>query len=147
VGGLHVPAYVSFRPAFRAAHLFLSRSVLRPDGLAICFDVLSLSLVSAFAALVERSFARCFSCRFDEEFPTRFAMGASTRLIPANPLASMIIAHEGEPLFAQSEVALYRARAEELRLESAQTSWPDVRERVKKLAEEYELLADSLEPS
>jgi hypothetical protein len=74
-------------------------------------------------------------------------MGASTRLTPANPLASMIIAHEGEPLFAQSEVALYRARAEELRLESAQTSWPDVRERVKKLAEEYELLADSLEPS
>ena len=74
-------------------------------------------------------------------------MGASTRLTPANPLASMIIAHEGEPLFAQSEVALYRARAEELRLESAQTSWPDVRERVIRLAEEYELLADSLEPS
>jgi hypothetical protein len=74
-------------------------------------------------------------------------MGTSTRLTPANPLASMIIAHEGEPLFAQSEVALYRARAEELRLESAQTSWPDVRERVIRLAEEYELLADSLEPS
>jgi hypothetical protein len=57
----------------------------------------------------------------------------------------MIIAHEGEPLFAQSEVALYRARAEELRLEGAQTSWPDVRERVIRLAEEYELLADGLE--
>jgi hypothetical protein len=59
----------------------------------------------------------------------------------------MIIAHEEEPLFAQSEVALYRARAEELRLEGAQTSWPEVRERVLKLAEEYELLAGSLEPS
>jgi len=74
-------------------------------------------------------------------------MSISIPLAPANPLASMIIAHEGEPLFAQSEVALYRARAEELRLEGAQTSWPDVRERVIRLAEEYELLADSLEPS
>jgi hypothetical protein len=74
-------------------------------------------------------------------------MGASTRHTPANPLASMIIANEGEPLIAQSEVALYRARAEELRLEGAQTSWPDVRERVLRLAEEYELLADGLEPS
>ena len=72
-------------------------------------------------------------------------MGASTKHAPANPLASMIIAHEGEPLFAQSEVALYRARAEELRLEATQTSWPDVRERVLRLAEEYELLADSLD--
>ena len=72
-------------------------------------------------------------------------MGASTKHAPANPLASMIVAHEGEPLFAQSEVALYRARARELRLEAIQTSWPDVRERVLRLAEEYELLADSLD--
>jgi hypothetical protein len=48
----------------------------------------------------------------------------------------MIIAREGEPLFAQSEVALYRARAEELHLEGAQTSWPEVRERVLTLAEQ-----------
>jgi hypothetical protein len=74
-------------------------------------------------------------------------MGASTRHTPANRLASMIIAHEGEPLFAKSEVALYRARAEELRLEGAQTSWPEVRDRVLKLAEEYDSLADSLESS
>jgi Cys-tRNA synthase (O-phospho-L-seryl-tRNA:Cys-tRNA synthase) len=72
-------------------------------------------------------------------------MGASTKHAPANPLASMIVAHEGEPLFAQSEVALYQARARELRLEATQTSWPDVRERVLRLAEEYELLADSLD--
>ena len=45
----------------------------RPDSLAIRFDVLSLSLASAFAALVERSFVRCFSCRFVNEFPTRLA--------------------------------------------------------------------------
>ena len=74
-------------------------------------------------------------------------MDTSTPHTPANRLASMIIAHEGEPLFAQSDVALYRARAEELRLEGAQTSWPDVRERDIRLADEYELLADSLEPS
>jgi len=73
-------------------------------------------------------------------------MDTSPRDTPANPLTSMIIAHEGEPLIAQSEVALYRARAEELRVEGAQTSWPDVRERILRLAEEYELLADSLEP-
>ena len=72
-------------------------------------------------------------------------MGASIRFTPANPFASIIIAHEGEPLIAQSEVALYRARARELRLEAIQTSWPDVRERVRRLAEEYELLADSLD--
>ena len=74
-------------------------------------------------------------------------MATSTPYTPANPLASMIIAHEGEPLIAQSEVALYRARAKELHLEGAQTSWPDVRERVIRLAEEYERLADSLESS
>jgi hypothetical protein len=74
-------------------------------------------------------------------------MDTSAPYTPANPLASMIEAHEEEPLFAQSEVALYRARARELRLEGAQTSWPDVRERVTSLAEEYELLADSLESS
>ena len=59
----------------------------------------------------------------------------------------MIVAHEEEPLIAQSEVALYRARAKELHLEGAQTSWPDVRERIIRLAEEYERLADSLESS
>jgi hypothetical protein len=59
----------------------------------------------------------------------------------------MIVAHEEEPLIAQSEVALYRARAKELHLEGAQTSWPEVRERVIRLAEEYERLADSLESS
>ena len=74
-------------------------------------------------------------------------MATSTPYTPANPLASMIIAHEGEPLIAQSEVALYRARAKELHLEGAQTSWPDVRERIIRLAEEYERLADSLESS
>ena len=40
-----------------------------------------------------------------------------------------------------------RARAEEPRPEGAQTSWPEVCERVIRLAEEYELLANSLEPS
>ena len=74
-------------------------------------------------------------------------MATSTPYTPANPLASMIIAHEGEPLSAQSEVALYLARAKELHLEGAQTSWPDVRERIIRLAEEYERLADSLESS
>ena len=74
-------------------------------------------------------------------------MDTSTPYTPANPLASMIEAHEEEPLFAQSDVALYRARAKELRLEGAQTSWQEVRERVIRLAEEYELLADSLESS
>ena len=62
--------------------------------------------------------------------------------VPANKLLSMIIAHEGDSL---SEVALYRSRAAELRQESVQTSWPDVRERLLALAEQYDLLADSLE--
>ena len=62
--------------------------------------------------------------------------------VPANKLLSMIIAHEGDSL---SEVALYRSRAAELRQESVQTSWPDVRERVLALAQQYDLLADSLE--
>ena len=38
-------------------------------------------------------------------------------------------------------------RAQELRQESVQTSWPDVRKRVLALAEQYDLLADSLERS
>jgi hypothetical protein len=54
----------------------------------------------------------------------------------------MIIAHERE---SQSEVTLYRSRAAELRQESVQTSWLDVRERLLALAEQYDLLADSLE--
>ena len=54
----------------------------------------------------------------------------------------MIIAHEEE---LQSEVALYRSRAAELRQESIQTSRPDICERVLALAEQYDLLANSLE--
>ena len=68
-------------------------------------------------------------------------MGVSIPQIPENPLASMIAEHEEESL---TEVALYRARAEELRQESYQTSWPDVAERVLRLAEQYHKLADSL---
>jgi hypothetical protein len=49
-------------------------------------------------------------------------MGISIPLTPANPLASMIIAHEGDPLIVQSEAALYRARADELRQEADQTN-------------------------
>jgi len=51
-----------------------------------------------------------------------------------------------EPLIAESEIALYRARAEELRQKAKQTSWPDLYERVLWPAEQYELLTDSLEP-
>jgi hypothetical protein len=68
-----------------------------------------------------------------------------TPTVPANPLASLIVEHEEEALFALSEVALYRYRAEELRLEAHLTNWSDVRERLLKLAEQYEILADSLE--
>jgi hypothetical protein len=74
-------------------------------------------------------------------------MGLSIPTVPANPLASLIVEHGGEPLFILSEVALYRCRAAELRQEVTQTHWADVRERVLKLAEQYELLADSLEIS
>ena len=56
-----------------------------------------------------------------------------------------IVEHEEEALFALSEVALYRCRAEELRLEAHLTNWLDVRERLLNLAEQYEILADSLE--
>jgi len=70
-------------------------------------------------------------------------MGVSIPQIPENPLASMIAEHEEESP-SLTEVALYRARAEELRQESYQTSWPDVAERVLKLAEQYHKLADSL---
>ena len=69
-------------------------------------------------------------------------MAALISRVSANKLLSMIIAHERE---SQSEVTLYRSRAAELRQESAQTSWPDVRERLLALAEQYDLLADSLE--
>lgn len=69
-------------------------------------------------------------------------MGVSLPLLPTNPLASLIVEHEGAPL---SEAGLYRARAAELRQEGEVTSWPDVRERVRALAEEYDLLAESLE--
>src|SRR5215469_11839904 len=74
-------------------------------------------------------------------------MGASIHQSFTNALAIMIAEHEGETLASQSEVALYRVRAQELRQESVQTSWPDVRERVLALAEQYDLLADSLERS
>ena len=69
-------------------------------------------------------------------------MAARISRVSANKLLSMIIAHERE---SQSEVTLYRSRAAELRQESVQTSWPDVRERLLALAEQYDLLADSLE--
>lgn len=69
-------------------------------------------------------------------------MAALISRVSANKLLSMIIAHERE---SQSEVTLYRSRAAELRQESVQTSWPDVRERLLALAEQYDLLADSLE--
>jgi hypothetical protein len=69
-------------------------------------------------------------------------MAALISRVSAKKLLSMIIAHERE---SQSEVTLYRSRAAELRQESAQTSWPDVRERLLALAAQYDLLADSLE--
>ena len=69
-------------------------------------------------------------------------MAARISRVSANKLLSMIVAHERE---SQSEVTLYRSRAAELRQESVQTSWPDVRERLLALAEQYDLLADSLE--
>ena len=69
-------------------------------------------------------------------------MAALISRVSANKLLSMIIAHERG---SQSEVTLYRSRAAELRQESVQTSWPDVRERLLALAEQYDLLADSLE--
>lgn len=69
-------------------------------------------------------------------------MAARISRVSANKLLSMIIAHERE---SQSEVTLYRSRAAELRQESVQTSWRDVRERLLALAEQYDLLADSLE--
>ena len=69
-------------------------------------------------------------------------MAARISRVSGNKLLSMIIAHERE---SQSEVTLYRSRAAELRQESVQTSWPDVRERLLALAEQYDLLADSLE--
>ena len=69
-------------------------------------------------------------------------MAALISRVSANKLLSMIIAHERE---SQSEVTLYRSRAAELRQESVQTSWLDVRERLLALAAQYDLLADSLE--
>jgi hypothetical protein len=72
-------------------------------------------------------------------------MGASIHSSFTNPLVIMSAEHEGEALISQSEIALYRVRARELRQESVQTSWPDVRDRVLVLAEQYDLLADSLE--
>ena len=68
-------------------------------------------------------------------------MAALISRVSANKLLSTIIAHERE---LQSELTLYRSRAAELRQESVQTSWPDVRERLLALAEQYDLLADSL---
>src|SRR5215510_11813471 len=60
-----------------------------------------------------------------------------------DPLASMIVEHEdGSSL---SEAGIYRARAAELRQEAKQTHWPDVRDRVSALAEEYDLLAKYIE--
>jgi len=69
-------------------------------------------------------------------------MGESIHSSFTNPLAIMIAEHEGEALASQSEVALFRVRAQELL-----TSWPDVRARVLALAKQYDLLADRLEQS
>ena len=74
-------------------------------------------------------------------------MGESIHSSFTNPLAIMIAEHEGEALASQSEVALFRVRAQELRQESVLTSWPDVRARVLALAKQYDLLADRLEQS
>jgi hypothetical protein len=54
----------------------------------------------------------------------------------------MIVEHGETPPLSEAE--LYRARAAELRQEGESTSWPDVRERVLALAEEYDLLAESV---
>jgi len=64
-------------------------------------------------------------------------------LTPPNPLASMILEHED--VSSMSEAEIYSARAAELRQEAKQTHWPDVRDRVLALAEEYDLLAKCLE--
>ena len=64
-------------------------------------------------------------------------------LTPPNPLASMIVEHED--VSSMSEAEIYSARAAELRQEAKQTHWPDVRDRVLALAEEYDLLAKCLE--
>ena len=69
-------------------------------------------------------------------------MGESIHSSFTNPLAIMIVEHEGEALLTQSEAALFRVRAQELL-----TSWPDVRARVLALAKQYDLLADRLEQS
>jgi len=70
-------------------------------------------------------------------------MGVSSSLTPDNPLASMIAEHEDAS--SMSEARIYQARAAELRQEAKQTHWADVRDRVLALAEEYHLLAESLD--
>ena len=64
-------------------------------------------------------------------------------LTPPNPLASMIVEHED--VSSMSEAEIYSVRAAELRQEAKQTHWPDVRDRVLALAEEYDLLAKYLQ--
>jgi hypothetical protein len=70
-------------------------------------------------------------------------VGVSWSLTPTNPLASMIVEHEDTS--SMSDAGIYRARAAELRQEAKQTHWPDVRDRVLALAEEYDLLAKHVE--
>ena len=70
-------------------------------------------------------------------------VGVSLSLTPTNPLASMIVEHED--VSSMSEAETYCARAAELRQEAKQTHWPDVRDRVLALAEEYDLLAGHVE--
>ena len=70
-------------------------------------------------------------------------VGVSLSLTPTNPLASMIVEHEDTSSVSEAEI--YRARAAELRQEAQQTHWPDVRDRVLALAEEYDLLAGHVE--
>jgi len=95
-------------------------------------------LVSA-APLSPRSLAHvCSEATYRE--PT---VGVSLSLTPTNPLASMIVEHEDTSSVSEAEI--YRARAAELRQEAQQTHWPDVRDRVLALAEEYDLLAGHVE--
>ena len=70
-------------------------------------------------------------------------MAVLLSLPPTNPLASMIVEHEDPS--SMSEAEIYQARAAELRQEARQTLWADVRDRVLASAEEYDLVAESLE--
>ena len=76
-------------------------------------------------------------------------MGASIHSSFTNLLASMIAEHEQEARHCSpSQTSLYTGSgSKEVRQESVQTSWPNVRDRVLAFAVQYDLLADSLERS